>query len=406
MKKPIALLLALAMVLSFAACAQKTDSPDATKPTGTTGPNTPQKDPAELHEIYRRESYTGEKDAVLAAADTVVATLGDAQLTNSMLHFYYWMGVYNFLSTYGNYVGQTGLDPSKPLDEQKCASNDGTWQHYFLDNALNAWHYYQAMAEECDATQTPLSADYQKALETFYDDMTESAKENKFDSIDAMIQTDMGICTTSKDYYLYTETGYKAHSYFNKLFYEIEITDKMLEDYFVEHEASLAVNGITKKSGDCCSVRHILIEVDTKKTADDWEKCRQEAQKLLDQWLAGDATEDSFAQLAKEHSADPGSKGEGGLYTGLTDKTSFVQEFKDWYLEKDRKAGDYGLVKTSYGYHIMYFSGTEPIWEYYCRECLTDEQSADAVNKVIEKYELKVEYDKILLDEIKLIEDK
>lgn len=407
MKRCIALLLVLATLLSFAACSQETNTPGSSAPTESTGnPTDPTKPPEELHEIYHRKNYTGSAEDVLAIRDTVIATMGENTLTVSMLHFYYWMGVYNFLSTYGDYISQTGLDPSKPLNEQNCDANDGNWQHYFLDNALGSWRYYQALANECDATNTPISEEYQALLDTFYDDMIKSAGENGFASIDALIQSDIGVCTSADDYYAYSELSYKAYTYYNKLRRELEITDAMIEEYFTENEANLAVNGINKKTGDSCLVRHILIEVGTDKTDADWEACRQEAQKLLDQWLAGDATEESFAALAKEHSADPGSKADGGLYSGLTDQTSFVTEFKEWYLKDGRKTGDYGLIKTAYGYHIMYFSGTEPIWQFYCREGLTDELHNKAVNAIIEKYDVQVDYEKILLDEVKLMEDQ
>lgn len=39
----------------------------------------------------------------------------------------------------------------------------------------------------------------------------------------------------------------------------------------------------------------------------------QKAQDILDEWKAGDATEDSFAALANEYSQDPGSNTTGGL---------------------------------------------------------------------------------------------
>lgn len=414
MKKLIALLLVLALSLSVVGCSQNTSTtpgstPGTTNPDGTVGsgaPTSPPKDPAELHELYKRGSYTGSDADVLAAHDTVVATLGDATLTNSMLHFYYWMGVYDFISNYGSYLSQTGLDINKSLDAQALTGTDGTWQHYFLDNALGSWRYYTAMAMECELTGTPISAEYQKNLENFYDELTKTATENGFSSIDAMIQSDMGIGCTAEDYYTYTEIGHKAHTYFTKLFYEISFTDEQIEAYFTENEAALAVDGITKTTGDSYLVRHILFQVAETKTDADWEECRQKAENLMNTWLAGDATEDSFAELAKEHSEDPGSQGAGGLYSGLTSQTSFVQEFKDWYLAAGRKPGDYGLIKTSYGYHIMYFSGTEPIWEFYCREALVDEESAKQVNAIVEKYELVVDYDKILLGEVKLTEEK
>ena len=34
-----------------------------------------------------------------------------------------------------------------------------------------------------------------------------------------------------------------------------------------------------------------------------------------------------------------------------------VTEFNDWCFADGRAVGDSGIVKTSYGYHIMFFSG-------------------------------------------------
>ena len=34
-----------------------------------------------------------------------------------------------------------------------------------------------------------------------------------------------------------------------------------------------------------------------------------------------------------------------------------VTEFNNWIFDDARKAGDVEIVKTSYGYHIMYFVG-------------------------------------------------
>lgn len=78
------------------------------------------------------------------------------------------------------------------------------------------------------------------------------------------------------------------------------------------------------------------------------------AQELLDSWLAGDATEESFAALATEKTEDAGSKDNGGLYTNIY-PGQMVETFEDWCYDATRAAGDYGIVETVYGYHIMYF---------------------------------------------------
>lgn len=97
------------------------------------------------------------------------------------------------------------------------------------------------------------------------------------------------------------------------------------------------------------------IDVDLENTGD--KALYKEAQAILEDYLAGDMTEDAFSELAKKHSADSNAS-EGGIYEDVTEGY-MVAEFEDWALEKGRKYGDVGIVETQYGYHIMYFIGTE-----------------------------------------------
>ncbi|NLA81485.1 MAG: hypothetical protein GX849_01380, partial [Clostridiaceae bacterium] len=61
-------------------------------------------------------------------------------------------------------------------------------------------------------------------------------------------------------------------------------------------------------------------------------------------------------KLVVEHSKDLGSVSNGGLYADVA-AGSMVPEFEKWSVEEGRKEGDTGIVKTTYGYHIMYFEG-------------------------------------------------
>ncbi len=106
-------------------------------------------------------------------------------------------------------------------------------------------------------------------------------------------------------------------------------------------------------------VRHCLVQFDTEEseTATEAQKeaARKEAQALLDEWLAGDKTEDSFAAMVKEKTDDTASAETGGLYEGIRTTDNYVEAFEEWSFDDARKAGDYGIVETEYGYHIMYF---------------------------------------------------
>jgi hypothetical protein len=129
----------------------------------------------------------------------------------------------------------------------------------------------------------------------------------------------------------------------------------------------------------------------------EWEACKEKAQKLLDQWLAEEATEESFGKLAEEHSEDTGSNENGGLYENLTEESGFVKEFIDWYMDESRQPGDYGLIKTEYGYHIMYFSGAEPQWISASRDGILTEESKKILKTATDRYPMEVTYKKIAL---------
>lgn len=113
------------------------------------------------------------------------------------------------------------------------------------------------------------------------------------------------------------------------------------------------------------NVRHILAafeggtqdETTGTTTYSDEEKAaaKAEAEALLAEWKAGDATEDSFAELANTKS-DDGDGTTGGLYENISPASNYVTNFKNWALE-DHKAGDTGIVESEYGYHVMYYAG-------------------------------------------------
>lgn len=113
------------------------------------------------------------------------------------------------------------------------------------------------------------------------------------------------------------------------------------------------------------NVRHILVsfeggttdETSGATTYSDEEKAaaKTTAEEILAEWKAGDATEDSFAELANSKS-DDGDGTTGGLYENISPDSNYVTEFKQWALD-DHQPGDTGIIETQYGYHVMYYVG-------------------------------------------------
>ena len=85
------------------------------------------------------------------------------------------------------------------------------------------------------------------------------------------------------------------------------------------------------------------------------------AEEWLAQWKSGEATEDSFAALANEKSAD-GDGTTGGLYEDILPVQGIYEEnFTNWAVDPSRKVGDTGLVETSHGWHIMFYASDDEL---------------------------------------------
>ena len=106
--------------------------------------------------------------------------------------------------------------------------------------------------------------------------------------------------------------------------------------------------------------------------------------------------------MANEFSADPGSNTNGGLYTEVY-VGQMVEEFEAWCFDEARQVGDYGIVRTSLGFHIMYFSGSRPIWVSYAESDLMGERGMEMINGTTDKYEMDVDFGKISLGYVNMM---
>lgn len=388
--------------------------------------------PRENNVLYK-DSYTVSDKKAMKNRDKVVATIDGAELTNGQLQIFYWTQVYDFLNNNSYYLSYYGLDYRTPLDEQNAYDGSGTWQQYFLDGALEMWHSNIALATMAKKNGFQLDAKDQADLDGMRAEMEKSALQNGFASADAMIQDSMGAGCTLDDYLAYMEAYYMGYSYFAKMYEDAEPTMEEIEAYFEANKDALAANNITKDGSYSVDIRHILIEIKEPKAETDakapiipdeeeeeegetegeddvekidgytqaaWDACEAEANRVLDLWLAGEKTEDSFAALAKEHSAD-GNAAEGGIYTGV-EKGDMVESFDEWCFDVVRKEGDYGIVRTQYGYHIIYFISKEDTWVTQTRAQILSDFSQKFIQDALTAYPMEVVYKKIVLGEVDL----
>ncbi len=160
-----------------------------------------------------------------------------------------------------------------------------------------------------------------------------------------------------------------------------DMTDWLFETGRVDGEATVITgdpastvvifHSVGRHDYKTVDVRHILTMVDTSALdtssetyeADEqalWDEALAEAEKNLADWQAGEATEESFGEMAAQLSDD---SADHGLYEAVY-KGQMVENFENWCFDESRKAGDTGIVESPYGYHVMYFVGENvPYWQ-------------------------------------------
>lgn len=355
------------------------------------------------NDIHCRSTFAFKQSAAQKKADDVIASIGEYELTNGQLQIFYWMQISNFRSTYGTNL----FDTAKPLAEQYYSEEeDLSWEQYFLDNAIKSWSRYTMLNILAKEEGTPLSDE--EYLTVLNESVETEAEQYGFENAEAMVKEYYGPACTKADYVNYIRLYEIALNYFEGQYENFNPTEEEISAYYDENQAAFEANGLKKEDKKTVDVRHILVRLEGVEpdaysrvdyTEEQWEQCRQQAQKILDTYLET-PTEENFGELAKQHSED-GSASVGGLYTDVTEG-QMVEAFNNWIFSEDRKPGDTGLVKTEFGYHVMYFVGSDVTagdWHQIAKTQL----ASDHVNGLIETAEsanpMEVSYKKIAIAE-------
>ena len=407
--------------------------------------------------------------------NTIAATVGEHQLSNAELNYYYIDYINNYSNNYGSYLSLFGLNASEALDKQIYNQETGeTWADNFMKQAAESAKTVYALSDAAEAEGFTLPEDSQTQVTLLENNLNAYATMYGYSDADAFLKAQYGNGASVEsylDYYsrnllasayqaahqeslTYTQeqireadskdaAKYSSYSYAQ---YYIPVAKYLPEGTTSEdgtttytaaerteavaaakeaiaplteatsleelnaaiaamdinegteasatvytNQASSAINTYlsgwvtdsARKAGDITcvevpstvkdendndletvsafyvvlyngtndnktelvNVRHILVGFSGDK---------QEDGSYSDEVKEA---EESFAELAKANSTDGGSNSNGGLYENVY-PGQMVDTFNDWCFDTDRKAGDTGIVETTYGYHVMYFVGT------------------------------------------------
>ena len=137
------------------------------------------------------------------------------------------------------------------------------------------------------------------------------------------------------------------------------------------------------------NIRHILFS-NANSTTD------EKAKEVLDEFIAAGATEAEFERLAKEYSDDT-TASVGGLIENVL-KGQMVAEFEGWMFDESRQVGDYGIIKSAYGWHLMFYPGEGEFtyWEIVTNKVIVQ----DKLNAYFAEKSADIEFDQSAIEKI------
>ena len=328
-------------------------------------------------------------DEVLAR---VVAVCGSEELTNRDLAYYYWNQYYSFQNAYGMYLSYL-MDTTKALEDQLSMDGEKTWQEMFLDSGVEMFHSIAALDQKAQAAGFQLSEASEEQLTALVDTCEQSAEYFGYDSGDAYIQSVFGPSASVEGYVAFCRRLLTTSEYLQSLVDAEEISDADVAAYYDEHAEEYAAQRVEKIDKPMVSIRHILIQPEGEQdengdySDEAWAAAEQKANEILQEWEAGEQTEERFGELAQTYSSD-GSASSGGLYENVY-PGQMVTEFNDWCFEDGRGVGDYGLVKTVYGYHIIYFcaASEQVYWYETAKADLTSERASQLEQAAMDEFD-------------------
>lgn len=368
-----------------------------------------------------------------ANADVVVASVGQAELTNRQLRIAYQMEV----GTHRRKNDVPQPDYGLPLDAQLCPLSDRqiSWQHYFLACALANWHTRQALYQQSQQPYTIVEKGYKEEATTHETYFTEElpaypvayvskshfspnsmhqayldgipdlvktfAYDHGFPSADAMAEALGGQGASAKDVEDYVWLNNMAYIYFTEQTFHMQPTE----------EEQAALDAMDTGSEKRVTLRHCLlipegatVAENGKVTAneDAWAASQEAADGLMEEWNKSWKTrrnaDASFAELANANSADKGTQLNGGRLTRIA-KGQLHPELDKWCFTPERQYGDTAILRTDLGMEMVFFIKAETNEKIEAEAVQQMEKFRSAVEAMEMAYPMTVDYSKICLME-------
>lgn len=282
-------------------------------------------------------------------------------LSGVELNYYYYNAVNEFANTYWDYLSYF-LDPTVPLDQQMYDESAGmTWADYFLETAVENAVSSILLCKDAEVAGFYLDREQKTQLDSLWENTQLYASYYGYVNAEEYLQAMYGPDATEESYREYLERSALSDAYYMACYQDM----CTLEDARAALQADSSL--YAEYAGVyLVDVRHILViptggDYDsttglTSYSEEEWAAGYAEAEDIYRMWQESGGSEEAFAEFAAVYTEDYASAETGGLYRDVF-PGQMVQAFDSWCFEAGRQVGDSGIVRTEYGYHILYFCG-------------------------------------------------
>ena len=307
---------------------------------------------------------------------TVAMTVGDHEISNAELNYFYMDAVNSFLSNYGSYAAMFGLDTSLPLNEQYVDEANGiTWADDFLTTAKNNATTAYAVADAANAAGYALTEDEITTAEYNIQNIDAYATLYGYASGDAYLKAMYGNGATKESYLEYVKLTALADSYGNHYAEELTYDDAAISAHEAENPGQY--DSFSFNSYYLASSKFLTggtTDENGSTTYSDEEKAAsvaaaEETAKALAAGEYASAADLDAAIAALEINKDTTAASTANANTLRPNINSI---YADWVADSSRKEGDIAYFenaststaedgtesKTVNGYYVIRYTGT------------------------------------------------
>lgn len=308
--------------------------------------------------------------------NTVALTVGNHEISNAEMNYFFVDAVNNFTQTYGSYASMFGLDMTKPLNEQFVDEEAGTtWADDFMTTATDTAKSIYAMYDAAMAAGHTLTEAELATLEGNLSNMKAYGLIYGYQNMTDYLKAMYGNGSTEKSFRTYMETNMLAQSYYNAYIAGLTYDDAALRaadaedpaaynaysyNYYNVNVSKFMTGGTEDENGNVTY---------TDEERDAAVKAAEEAANALTAEEI-ETVEDLDAAIA---AMEVNAESENAASTVMTDvaKASVMGVMRDWVTDPARKVGDITVIENANtttaedgteskivsGYYVVMFTG-------------------------------------------------